>query len=104
MIRIHITISEELDEKIRSYGIENNLKIAPSIRELLNKGLDNVSVNKKFDQINTMTEKMLSRQLYIRDLIEQFYTDMEIEKHLNPKNNKALQSFKTERYKDKYND
>lgn len=104
MIRIHITIPEELDERIRLYCKENNLILSHCVRELVNKGLDNVSINKKFDQTNSMIDKMFSRQLYIRDLIEQFYTDMEIEKHLNPKNNKALQSFKSERYKDKYND
>ncbi len=104
MIRVHITIPEEMDERIRVYGKENNLILSHSIRELINKGLDNVSISKKIDQSNTMIDKMFSRQLYIRDLIEQFYTDMEIENHLNPKNNKALQTFKSERYKDKYND
>ena len=60
--------------------------------------------NKKLDLNNSLLENIFSKQIYIRDFLEQFYSDMEIEKLSNPKNNKALQKYKLEKYKDKFND
>ena len=51
--------------------------------------------------------KKYSEEIEIKlqeEQIDKFYTYMEIEKVLNPNNNNALQKFKSERYKDKYND
>ena len=45
---------------------------------------------------------MFSKLMYIRDLLEQFYSDMEIEKLSNPKNSKSLQKFKISKDKTKY--
>lgn len=103
-VRIHITIPMDLDQRIREYSEKNSLFISESVRKLIECGLDNIDVYKQFEIHNSLMNKLFSRQLYIRDLLEQFYTDMEIEKLLNPKNNKALQQFKLEKQKDKFND
>ena len=102
--RIHITVPIELEKEIRKYADKNNLFISQSIRKLIENGLDNIEMKKQLEIYNSLMNKIFSRQLYIRDLLEQFYTDMEIEKLLNPKNNKALQQFKLEKQKDKFND
>ena len=41
---------------------------------------------------------------YTRDLLEQLYSNLEIETETNPKNNKSLQKFKNKYIKDKFND
>ncbi len=104
MISPHISLTNELDKRIRDYCIANDLKYSQAVRKLIEQGLNNIDTNKKLDLNNSLMEKIYSRQIYIRDLLEQFYADMEIEKVFNPNNNKALQKFKSERYKDKYND
>ncbi len=104
MISPHISLTDELDKRIRDYCSANDLKYSQAVRKLIEQGLNNIDTNKKIDLNNSLMEKIYSRQIYIKDLLEQFYTDMEIEKVLNPNNNKALQKFKSERYKDKYND
>ena len=56
------------------------------------------------DRNTKLVERLMFKVSYISDLLDQFYSDMEIEKLLNPKNNKALQKFKTNRDKLKYDD
>ena len=100
----HISVTKELDKKVRDYCNANDLNYSQAVRKLIEQGLNHIDTNKKIDLNNSLMERIYSRQIYIRDLLEQFYADMEIEKSLNPNNNKALQKFKTERNKDKYND
>ena len=38
------------------------------------------------------------------DLVEKLYSDLEISNNSNPKDNKVLQEFKMNRYKDKFDD
>ena len=47
---------------------------------------------------------MYSKDLYIIDLLEKLYSDLEITNNSNPKENKVLQEFKMNRYKDHFND
>lgn len=104
MIRTHISIPNELDAKVKEYCELNNLKYSKGVAELLILGLSNLDINKMLVSNNQLLNKIYSRQVYIRDLIEQFYSDMEIEKLTIPNKNEALQSFRINRNKDKYND
>ena len=82
----------------------NGLNFSQSIRTLIEIGLNSSEENILLKQNSVLLEKIFSRQLYLRDLIEQFYSDMEIEKLSNPRNNKALQKFKTNKDKLKYDE
>lgn len=104
MVNPHISLTDEIDQKIRQYCKNNNLNYSQGIRYLIELGLDTKDTNKKIDLNNSLLENIFSKQIYIRDLLEQFYSDMEIETSTNPKNNRALQKFKLEKYKDKFND
>lgn len=104
MIRKHITLKEELDERINKFCKDNSFIYSHAIRVLIENGLNNYDLMKKLDINNSLMEKIFSRQIYIRDLLEQLYTDMEIENHLNPNKNKALQQLKKERYKGNIDD
>ena len=98
MVSPHISLTDEIDQKVREYCKNNNLNYSQGIRKLIETGLDTKDTN------NSLLENIFSKQIYIRDFLEQFYSDMEIEKLSNPKNNKALQKYKLEKYRDKFND
>lgn len=104
MIRTHITIPDEVDEIIRKYIETNHIKYSQGVVQLIMQAIDNIEIKKKLDLNNSLLDKIYSRSLYIKELIEQFYSDMEIEKLTNPKSNKALQKFMLDKYKDKMND
>jgi hypothetical protein len=104
MANPHISMKNDLDVKVRKYCDENDLKYSQGVRRLIEIGLENIDVTKKIDSYNSMLEKIFSRQIYIRDLIEQLYTDLEIDTSLNPKDNKSLQNFKNNKYKDMFNE
>ncbi|HAB67009.1 hypothetical protein [uncultured Clostridium sp.] len=104
MVSPHISLTDEIDQKVREYCKNNNLNYSQGIRKLIETGLDTKDTNKKLDLNNSLLENIFSKQIYIRDFLEQFYSDMEIEKLSNPKNNKALQKYKLEKYRDKFND
>lgn len=104
MIRTHITIPEEVDEIIRKYVETNHIKYSQGVVQLIMQAIDNIEIKKKLDLNNSLLDKIYSRGLYTKELIEQFYSDMEIEKLTNPKNNKALQKFMLDKYKDEMND
>lgn len=104
MVSTHISLTDEIDQKVREYCKNDNLNYSQGIRKLIETGLNTKDTNKKLDLNNSLLENIFSKQIYIRDLVEQFYSDMEIEKSTNPKNNKALQKFKLDKYKDKFND
>lgn len=104
MVRTHISIPNELDVRVKEYCTQNNLKYSKAVAELIVLGLNNLDINKILISNNKILNSISSKQIYIRDLIEQFYSDMEIEKVTKPNKNEALQSFKLGRTKDKYND
>ena len=104
MVSPHISLTDEIDQKVRKYCKNNNLNYSQGIRKLIETGLDTKDTNKKLDLNNSLLENIFSKQIYIRDFLEQFYSDMEIEKLSNPKNNKALQKYKLEKYRDEFND
>ena len=79
-------VADLTDEE--DYSLQVKIKTENLKGKLLECGLDNIEVYKQFEIHNSLMNKLFSRQLYIRDLLEQFYTDMEIplsnppEKHI----------------------
>ena len=100
--RTHITISEEAHNIVEQYKIGN--RYSEAVDNLIKLGNYNSKLGETIDRNNKLLERLLFKVSYISDLLDQFYADMEIEKLLNPKNNKALQKFKTNRDKLKYDD
>lgn len=100
--RKHITISEEANSIVEKYKVDN--KYSEAVEHLIVMGDYNNQLGSLIDRNNKLLERLMFKVSYISDLLEQFYSDMEIEKVLNPKNNKALQKFKTNRDRLKYDD
>ena len=53
---------------------------------------------------NKLMNRIFLRQSYIKDFLEQFYCDMEIDELKKVTNNKALKEFKSRYSKDLFND
>ena len=96
MVKPHISISEDLKSRLDIYCKENNFQcFSHGVIDLLEKELDHI--------LNSV-DRLNSRSSYTRDLLEQLYSNLEIETETNPKNNKSLQKFKNKYIKDKFND
>lgn len=104
MIRTHISVSEKIDTIIKDYCIKYNLKYSQAVAKLIELGSSNIEVNKAININNNMMDKMYSKLSYTTSLLEQFYSDMELDELTNPNNNKALEKFRNKRARFKYDD
>lgn len=90
----HITISHDLDQKVREYAMIKNLKYSHAVSELINYGFNSINENKNSEVNITLLEKILSKEKYITILLEQLYSDMYMEAKTNPKDNAGLKTIK----------
>ena len=82
----------------------NGYKYSEGIRNLIELGLYNLEMNKKLELNSELLSKTYSKTIYIIDLVEKFYSDLEITNNSNSKDNKVLQEFKMNRFKDQYDE
>src|SRR5574344_139330 len=99
----HISLSSDVDSKVRNYCKLNGYKYSEGIRNLIELGLYNLEMNKKLELNSELLSKTYSKSIYIIDLVEKLYSDLEITNNSNPKDNKALQEFKMNKYTTSYN-
>ena len=100
----HISLSSEVDSKVRNYCKANGLNYSQGIRNLIELGLYNLEMNRQIELNSSLLSKLYSKSIYTVDLIEKLYSDLEITNNSNPKDNKVLQDFKNSRYRDKFDD
>lgn len=104
MVYPHISLTSDIDAEIREYAEKNKIRYSQAISILVEKGLTKENFISTNDLINGKVDALNNKQIYLIKLVEQFYSDMEIENITNPNNNKSLQSFKNKKYKDLFND
>ena len=104
MIEYHVKVKSDLDSKITRYREAHGFNKSDGARHLIELGLYNLEMNQKLELNSELLSKIYSKELYIIDLLEKLYSDLEITNDSNPKENKILQEFKINRYKDKFND
>lgn len=100
----HIRMSDDLKKRIDEYCYANNISKSEGMRRLIELGLFNNELNEQVNMTNKLMNKIYSRQSYIKDFLEQFYCDMEIEELRKISNNKALKEFKSRYSRDLFND
>lgn len=91
-LRKHIIIPEKLFNKVIELNGGNKKNYSKTIVYILEKGIDNLSLNENVSFNNTMLEKVYLRGGYTIDLIEQLFKELDM--------SKALDDFKKNRYKD----
>ena len=105
MVKPHISISEELKNRIDVYCKENNFQcFSHGVIDLLEKALRQNKIDNVLDHLSNSIDRLNSKTSYTKDLIEQLYSNLEIETETNPKNNKSLQRFKNKYIKDIFDD
>lgn len=104
MVMHHIGLTYDLEQSIKLYAMDNKISFSEAIRRLLSTGLNRDMNIMNYDLLDKKVNMIISRQKYIRVLIEQFYADMEIEELQDPNKNIALQKFKNHKFKDYFDD
>lgn len=104
MNRIHFRIDDELLSKIEEYMKNNNCTKTKALISLLEVGLEKTNASLDIQELKKLYNKLNSRNNFNRILLEQLYSDLEIESLTDPKKNKALQELKTKKFKDPFND
>ncbi len=102
MIRTHISIPEDIDKVIKDYCIKNDIKYSQAVSKLVELGTNNKEISELVNTNNNLMKKIYSRLAYSISLLEQFYSDMEIDELTNPNLNPALRDFRSK--KNKYDD
>lgn len=104
MANPHIRMSDDLKKRIDEYCCVNNINKSEGMRRLIELGLFNNDLNNQVNMTNKLMYRIFLRQSYIKDFLEQFYCDMEIDELKKVTNNKALKEFKSRYSKDLFND
>lgn len=94
MVRTHISISDEIDNIIKKYCNKYDIKYSQAVAKLVELGDSNVELNKAIRINNDLMDRLYSKMCYTKSLLEQFYSDMEIDELTNPNKNIALKEFR----------
>lgn len=100
----HITITDELNEKINNYANKRNVRFSTAVEELTSYGFKYIQDNKNYEVNSTLFEKILGNEKYITLLLEQLYSDMYMEAKTNPKDNIGLKTIKNRFFKKDFYD
>lgn len=85
-----VKLTDEVESIVKEYIVDKNIGISEGINNLILEGIKN---NYDSNQIVSMTDgikKILSRTYYLKVLMEQLYSDFNIDEPSNPKNNIGL--------------
>ena len=104
MSKIHIVLTNENEIKLRNYCKANDYNLSQGINSLIEVGLDNLEYKIQSTNNYNLLSKIYSKNIYIIDLLEKLYSDLEIDNNTNPKDNKSLQEFKINKMRDKFDD
>lgn len=100
--RTHITIPSEIDEMINDYANKSGIKFSQAVSKLVESGLSNIELNKSINSYIGLLDRIFSKLSYNTSLLEQFYSDMDLDDLSNPNKNIALAKFKNKFNKDRY--
>lgn len=104
IIRTHISIPSEIDTIIKNYANKNGLKYSQAVSKLIELGSSNIDLNKYITDNNGILDRIFSKLCFNTSLLEQFYSDMEIDNLTNPNKNSTLNKFKNKFNHSKYDD
>ena len=97
--RKHIYIPEDISLKIQEYADKSGIKYSQAVAKLVEYGLSNLEISRSINSYVGVMDRIYSKLCYNSSLLEQFYSDMEIEKLSNPNHNTALQKFRNKHSK-----
>ncbi|MDD2434832.1 MAG: hypothetical protein PHO63_01105 [Bacilli bacterium] len=104
MIRKHIYITPEMNNKIEIYATKYQLTYSKAVMEIIEEGLNKTIIEGEIDSIKRSLRYLSSKTSYIQKLLEQFYSDLGLELSTDPKTNEHLKKFISKFNKDYFND
>ena len=103
-LKKHISISLDVECIITEYANKCNISFSEAVTQLVTAGNNNIKLSRMLDKNNALLDKLYSKSYYSTQLLEQFYSDLEIYRLTNPNANKALNKFKKKFSKYDYDD
>ena len=97
MIDKHIKFNPDLLSDIEKLCDSNGLKLSEGVRNLVEVGMNNVTVTEIIETNNKLLYRVYGRLGYLVDLVEQFYADMDIDNHVDVKNSKSIKNIRLKR-------
>ncbi len=102
MVKTRVSLTEDIDQKVTEYMLIHKIKYSQAIRTLVELGIESLKNSAEIIDLYNKIKEIFSQNLYIIALLEQFYSDMEIDELTNPNLNPALRDFRSK--KNKYDD
>ena len=97
MIDKHIKFNPDLLGDIEKFCDSNGLKLSEGVRNLVEVGMNNITVTEIIETNNKLLDRVYGRLGYLVDLVEQFYADMDIDNHVDVKNSKSIKNIRLKR-------
>ena len=86
----NITLNDDVELFVQKYMKEHNLGMSKSINYLIDKGMQNIVDSNDIASLQNGMEKILSRLSYLKYLMEQLYSDFNVDEPSNLKESKGL--------------
>ena len=104
MVKTRVSLTEDIDQKVTEYMLIHKIKYSQAIRTLVELGIESLKNSAEIIDLYNKIKEIFSQNLYIIALLEQFYSDMEVDGGTNPKESEALRLFWAKRIKDPFNE
>ena len=90
----NITLTDEVESYVKQYMSDNNIGLSDTINVLVFRGMQNIIESKEVTSISNGMEKILSKLYYLKVLMEQLYSDFNIDEPSNPRESIGLKMLK----------
>lgn len=99
----NITLTDEVESFVKKHMEENNIGLSNTLNILILKGIQNIKESNEVSSLSNGIEKVLSRLFYLKVLMEQLYSDFNIDEPSDPKNSIGLKKIQ-EKVKKSYDE
>ena len=104
MIRKHIYITTEMNNKIELYATKYQLTYSKAVMDIVEEGLNKTTIEGEIDNIKRSLRYLNSKASYIQKLLEQFYSDLGLELSTDPRTNEYIKKFISRFNRDYFSD
>lgn len=104
MKQVKVSFTDNQIAYVNKRALIDHSNFSSASRILLQERID---MGEKYDEMKkniALLEKTFSLLVFVKEMIEQMYSDMDLEGGTNPKKCKALKKFNNNRYKDVFNE
>ncbi len=104
MKQVKVSFTEDQITYVNHRALVDQSNFSSASRILLQ---ERIEMGENYDEMRKnieLLERIFSLLIYLKDMIQQMYSDMDLEGGTNPKKNKALKKFNDKRYKDDFNE